>query len=349
MRNLPTQVAGGITVVASVAALPTGVAEGSLRYVADTDKLYQYSGSAWTVVGDTSGYVVGPATSTDNAIVRFDGTTGELVQNSVVTLSDAGAFQGLASINGTTATQISYLDATSSIQTQFNTNNLATVAAGSYPLTLTSESSRVQVLNPAGAGDVNLPSTGVATGTTFRIVNRASNVALTIKSSDGDTVLGNFYNGYAVVTALQATPTDATHWHVQDYSYELDYTVSSISWTISGGGSAPSSTLLQRHKAFVRNGWVNLSGALRYSVASTNVATRVSFSIDAAYSFLNPSTILTDWQSYVNGSGGFSNSGGNQPGGTATSFIYSSGAIFVDDSVNSTRYASYQLSYRLGT
>jgi len=32
--------------------------------------------------------VVGPASATDNAIVRFDGTTGELVQNSAVTVAD---------------------------------------------------------------------------------------------------------------------------------------------------------------------------------------------------------------------------------------------------------------------
>jgi trimeric autotransporter adhesin len=38
-----------------------------------------------------SGDVVGPASSTDNAIVRFDSTTGKLLQNSTATLSDAGA------------------------------------------------------------------------------------------------------------------------------------------------------------------------------------------------------------------------------------------------------------------
>lgn len=41
--------------------------------------------------GGGSGDVAGPASATDNALVRFDATTGKLVQNSVVTLSDAGA------------------------------------------------------------------------------------------------------------------------------------------------------------------------------------------------------------------------------------------------------------------
>jgi hypothetical protein len=38
-----------------------------------------------------SGDVVGPSSSTDNAITRYDSTTGKLLQNSLVTVSDAGA------------------------------------------------------------------------------------------------------------------------------------------------------------------------------------------------------------------------------------------------------------------
>ena len=43
-------------------------------------------------VGDlpVSGDVFGPASATDNALVRFDSTTGKLIQNSVATLTDAG-------------------------------------------------------------------------------------------------------------------------------------------------------------------------------------------------------------------------------------------------------------------
>ena len=38
-----------------------------------------------------AGDVVGPASSTDNAITRFDSTTGKIVQNSLVTVADDGA------------------------------------------------------------------------------------------------------------------------------------------------------------------------------------------------------------------------------------------------------------------
>lgn len=40
--------------------------------------------------GGGTGDIAGPATSTDNAIARFDGTTGKVVQNSIATLSDTG-------------------------------------------------------------------------------------------------------------------------------------------------------------------------------------------------------------------------------------------------------------------
>ena len=42
--------------------------------------------------GTGSGDVTGPGSSTDNAITRFDATTGKLLQNSTITLSDTGTF-----------------------------------------------------------------------------------------------------------------------------------------------------------------------------------------------------------------------------------------------------------------
>lgn len=43
------------------------------------------------------GDVVGPASATDNAVARFDTTTGKLIQNSVVTVGDTGAVAGVLS------------------------------------------------------------------------------------------------------------------------------------------------------------------------------------------------------------------------------------------------------------
>jgi hypothetical protein len=54
----------------------------SLRYNSTTTK--------WENTAAGAGDVVGPASSTDNALARFDGTTGKLLQNSTATLDDTG-------------------------------------------------------------------------------------------------------------------------------------------------------------------------------------------------------------------------------------------------------------------
>lgn len=48
--------------------------------------------------GGITDSVAPPVSSTDNAVVRFDGATGKFVQNSVVTISDAGVLAGIAGI-----------------------------------------------------------------------------------------------------------------------------------------------------------------------------------------------------------------------------------------------------------
>lgn len=64
------------------------------------------SALSWGAVsggGGGSGDVVGPASATDNAVARFDATTGKLIQNSVVTVGDTGIVAG-ASISGASNT-----------------------------------------------------------------------------------------------------------------------------------------------------------------------------------------------------------------------------------------------------
>ena len=51
--------------------------------------------ATWTTNG--SGDVVGPSSATDNAVARFDTTTGKLIQNSVTTIDDTGNASGILS------------------------------------------------------------------------------------------------------------------------------------------------------------------------------------------------------------------------------------------------------------
>lgn len=68
------------------------------------------AGSITIASANSGGDVVGPASATDNALVRFDLTTGKLVQNSGTTLSDTGALAmaGLLDISSASAGQIKF-------------------------------------------------------------------------------------------------------------------------------------------------------------------------------------------------------------------------------------------------
>jgi hypothetical protein len=59
--------------------------------------------SFWDILASAAGAVIGPNSATNNAVARFDGTTGELVKNSVVAIDDSGVLTG-ASIDVDTNT-----------------------------------------------------------------------------------------------------------------------------------------------------------------------------------------------------------------------------------------------------
>jgi hypothetical protein len=83
----------------------SAIASGTIAANSIVDVMYD--GTQFLLMNDpaggTGGDVVGPASATDNAIARFDGTTGKLVQNSVVTIADStGDISGVGQLNATT-------------------------------------------------------------------------------------------------------------------------------------------------------------------------------------------------------------------------------------------------------
>lgn len=57
----------------------------------------------WAAVAGGGGDVVGPAGATDNAVARYDLTTGKLLQDSVVIITNAGAVSGVTSLSASGA------------------------------------------------------------------------------------------------------------------------------------------------------------------------------------------------------------------------------------------------------
>ena len=77
------------------------------------------------------GDVVGPASATDNAIVRYDATTGRLLQNSTVTIADStGAIAGASSLTSPAATALTLGLGTGGTALTLESSTLAATFAG---------------------------------------------------------------------------------------------------------------------------------------------------------------------------------------------------------------------------
>ncbi len=114
---LPPDIAEKLKIVVNTSTGGVGLPE----QTGNTGKFLKTDGVnlLWDTVGGGSGGgdVTGPASSTDNAVARFDSTTGKIIQNSAVTISDAGDVAGVASLG-----VANYVD--------FNTTPTVTNAAG---------------------------------------------------------------------------------------------------------------------------------------------------------------------------------------------------------------------------
>lgn len=96
--------------VGTVVLTTTNIAEGTNEYFTQARARTSLSAGTGISYDNTTGVitnsspslggdVVGPSSATDNAIVRFDTTTGKLIQNSTVIVSDTGAITGAESIS----------------------------------------------------------------------------------------------------------------------------------------------------------------------------------------------------------------------------------------------------------
>lgn len=200
--------------------------------VADAVLAVNSAGTAFEYVTQVSG-PAGAASSTDNAIARWDGTTGETLQNSSVTISDAGVISCAGNIDSSltasravvtdgskqlvssaaTATEVGYLSGvTSAIQTQIDA--LTTLADGK--IYVGNASNVATEVTPTG--DVTISNAGVTAIGTGVIVNADVNGSAAIdrsKMASGTAyrILANTSGGVmsenADITASRAVASDA--------------------------------------------------------------------------------------------------------------------------------------------
>lgn len=140
---------------------------------------------------DTSTFVQGPASATDNAIARFDLTTGKLIQNSSAFVDDNGNVSG----------------------NNVNSGYTTTVTAAATT-TLTVASTGIQYFTGTTTQTVQLPVVStLALGWSYHIANTSTGV-VTVTSSGGNTV-GTIPPGTsAMATCILTTGTTAASWDI---------------------------------------------------------------------------------------------------------------------------------------
>lgn len=170
--------------VAAKVPLTTDIELGELAINTYDGKLYlkKDNGTASIVTvnagGGGSGDVVGPGSSTDNAITRFDGVTGLLIQNSTATLDDSGVVSvSGANVSGLTASSAVATDASKNLVSVANTGTGDNVLATSPTL-----------ITPALGTPTALVGTNIS-GTAAAFT--ASNVTTNANLTGGVTSVGN--------------------------------------------------------------------------------------------------------------------------------------------------------------
>jgi hypothetical protein len=115
------------------------------------------------------GDVVGPASSTDNAIARFDSTTGKLLQNSVVTIGDTGATTGVTTFSASTSVTTPIVQASNSgglaLKNSGGTTQMSVGAGGgdnmSINVSTNLNGTNAQIdISPTGTGHVHIKPSG---------------------------------------------------------------------------------------------------------------------------------------------------------------------------------------------
>lgn len=112
--------------------------------------------------GGGGGDVVGPSSATNNAIVRFDSTTGKLIQNSVVTISDTGAATGFTTItSSSTITGNGFL--TNSTAYNYTATSSTFLGSGVFSLDISANrafNSSLSAFTPGSDNSITLGASG---------------------------------------------------------------------------------------------------------------------------------------------------------------------------------------------
>ena len=198
------------------------------------------------------GDVVGPTSATDNAVVRFDTTTGKLIQNSVVTIGDTGAATGFTTLSASTSVTTPIVQASNSgglsLKNSAGTTQISMGAGGgdnaSINVSTNINGTNAQIdISPTGTGHVHINPTGVNSiqinPTYVGTMDNMTIGATTPKAITGTTITATTFSGSGA--SLTSIPNSA----LVNSAITINGTSTSLGGSISVGtvtsvtGTAP--------------------------------------------------------------------------------------------------------------
>lgn len=167
-----------------------------------SEAVYLYTAAGWVTVagggGGGTGDVVGPGSSTDNAVARFDATTGKLLQNSVVLIDDTGNITGVVGLAATGAVTVSGASGAFNVNAALGGLGVQFQDTGVNRMILRLDSSTIWSMNPrTGAGaaiDSPLSLTMAANGT-MALGGGGRQISINASASAFSTVAGFYVRG----------------------------------------------------------------------------------------------------------------------------------------------------------
>jgi hypothetical protein len=196
----------------------------------------------------TSGDVVGPASATDNAVARFDTTTGKLLQNSVVLVGDTGVVTGVTELTASTKVVSPHFDALNSaggsLRNSSGTAQLQWGGGGgnnlSVDVAININPANAQVdLSPTGTGTVRINPATAGTMNNM-VIGGTTPLAITgttITANTQFTGAGTGLTGTAASLSIGGNAATVTNGVVTTGSY------ANPSWITSLAGSKIDGTL----------------------------------------------------------------------------------------------------------
>jgi hypothetical protein len=361
----------------TVVLTTTDVAEGTNQYF--TTARARTSVSAGTGISYDSGTgvitnsspslggdVVGPASATDNAIARYDSTTGKLLQNSVVTVGDTGATTGITTLSASTSLTTPIVQASNSgglsLKNSAGTTQISMGAGGgdnaSINVSTNINGVNAQIdISPTGTGHVHMKPTGTGSieiaPTNVGTMDNMTIGATTPKAITGTTITATTFSGSgASLTSIPNSALVNSAITINGTSTSLGGsisvgTVTSVTGTspvVSSGGATPAISMPAATGSvngyLTSTDWTTFNskqaaGTYVTSVAATSPVTSSggttpTIAMPAATTSVSGYLTSTDWTTFNNkGSGSVTSVGGTGTvnGITLTGTVTTSGNL----------------------